>query len=109
MAGSILEGLLLGVATKNPREFNMSKSSPKKDEKVKAFHDWTLSEFIDVAHDCNYIGLDVKKYSHGLREFRNFIHPFQQLSTGFKPDEHTAKISLQVLKAALASFTGQRS
>lgn len=109
MAGSILEGLMLGVATKNPKEFNTANSSPKKDNKVKQFHDWSLAEFIDVAHECNYIGLDVKKFSHALRDFRNFVHPFQQLSTGFKPDDHTAKISMQVLNAALASLTGQRS
>lgn len=108
MAGSILEGLLLGAATKNPKEFNTANCSPKKDGKVKLFHEWTLAEFIDVACECNKIGLDIKKFSHALRDFRNFIHPYQQLSTGFNPDEHTARISMQVLRAALASLSGQR-
>ena len=110
MAGSILEGLLIGTASKNPKDFNTANSSPKnKESKVKQFHEWTLAEFIDVAYEVDRIGLDIKKFSHALRDFRNYIHPYQQLSTGFNPDEHTARISMQVLSAALASLSGQRN
>jgi len=50
LAGSTLEGVLLGVALKYPKEFNQSKSSPKdKDGKVRQYPDWALSNFIDVA------------------------------------------------------------
>jgi hypothetical protein len=44
---------------------------------------------------------DTQKFSHSLRDFRNYIHPFEQMSSGFNPREHTAKICLQVLKAAI--------
>ena len=109
MSGSILEGLLLGFALQDPQRFNQSKSSPKnKEGKVKNFPDWTLGEFIDVAHDIGLIHLDVKKYSHSLRDFRNFIHPYQEMHMGFTPDHHTSLISLQVLKAAIASLLGER-
>lgn len=102
LAGSTLEGILLGVALKYPKEFNQSKSSPRdKDGKVKQFPNWTLSNFIDVAYDVGLLSEDVKKYSHSLRDFRNYIHPYQQMSSKFNPDKHTAKISWQVLKAAL--------
>jgi len=102
LAGSTLEGVLLGVALKYPKEFNQSKSSPKdKDGKVKQYQEWTLSNFIDVAFEAGLLAEDVKKYSHTLRDFRNYIHPYQQMSSRFNPDKHTAKISWQVLKAAL--------
>lgn len=102
LAGSTLEGVLLGVALKYPKEFNQSKSSPKdKEGKVKQYPDWTLSNFIDVAYEAGFLAEDVKKYSHTLRDFRNYIHPYQQMSSRFNPDKHTAKISWQVLKAAL--------
>lgn len=102
LAGSTLEGLLLGVAVKYPKQFNSSKSSPKDSTgKVKPFHDWSLSTFIDVARDIGLIQCDTHKFSHSLRDFRNYIHPFQQMSSGFSPREHTAKICLQVLKAAI--------
>ena len=102
LAGSTLEGVLLGVALKYPKEFNQSTSSPKdKDGKVRQYPDWTLSNFIDVAYEVGLLAEDVKKYSHTLRDFRNYIHPYQQMSSRFNPDKHTAKISWQVLKAAL--------
>ena len=102
LAGSTLEGVLLGVALKHPKVFNQSKSSPRdKDGKVKQYPDWTLSNFIDVAYEVGLLAEDVKKYSHSLRDFRNYIHPYQQMSSKFNPDKHTAKISWQVLKAAL--------
>ena len=60
-----------------------------------------LSNFIDVAYELGLLAEDVKKFSHTLRDFRNYIHPYQQMSSRFNPDKHTAKISWQVLKAAL--------
>jgi hypothetical protein len=109
LCGSILEGVLLGVALKFPKEFNQATSSPKDaDGKVKKIHNWTLSNLIDVSCEIGFLNYDVKKYSHVLREFRNYIHPFEQMSCGFNPDKHTAKISWQVLKAALNQLTNSR-
>ncbi|MDG5799962.1 hypothetical protein QA597_06265 [Marinilabiliaceae bacterium ANBcel2] len=107
LCGSILEGILLGIALKNMKEFNQSTSSPKdKDSgKVLPFHDWTLSSFIDVAYSIGMLGLDVRKFSHSLRDFRNYIHPYLQVSSGFSPDIDTAKISWQVLQAAISDLT----
>ncbi|MGX5834478.1 hypothetical protein ACWIJ6_10100 [Aeromonas piscicola] len=106
IAGSTLEGIFLGLASSNPRAFNSVRSAPKnKDGKVQPFHDWTLSAFIDVAKDLALIQLDTYKFSHTLRDFRNYIHPYQQMSSGFTPREHTAKICLQVLKAAMTEIT----
>jgi hypothetical protein len=102
LAGSALEGILLGLAIQHPRQFNSAKSSPKdSNSKVKPFHEWSLSGFIDVAKELGLIQQDTHKFSHSLRDFRNYIHPFEQMSSGFSPREHTAKICLQVLRAAI--------
>ena len=106
--GSVLEAVLLGVAQKEPEKFNRSAVSPKRDGKTKPFQEWSLGEFINVAHDIGVLKPDVQKFSHGLRDFRNYIHPYQQMVSGFAPDEYTAKVCLQVLKAALADVTGER-
>lgn len=107
--GSILEGLLLALACANPQQFNQAPNSPKaKAGTVKQFHEWTLAQFIDVACEVGYLKLDVKKFSHALRDFRNYIHPYEQMSARFNPDKHTAEICLQVLKAAIASLSGGR-
>jgi hypothetical protein len=102
LCGSILEGILLNIATLNPANFNRAHSSPKdKSGKVKPFHEWSLNSLIEVSFEVGLLGLDVKKHSHSLRDFRNYIHPFEQMASGFMPDNHTAEIAWKVLKAAM--------
>lgn len=109
LCGSVLEAVLLGAAQKEPARFNRATASPKgKDGTVKQFPEWSLAQFIDVACELDLLKPDVKKFSHGLRDFRNYIHPYEQMVSGFTPDEHTAKLCFQVLKAALASVAGER-
>ncbi|WP_420393245.1 hypothetical protein [Acuticoccus sp.] len=109
LCGSVLEAVLLGAAQKEPVRFNRASASPKAaDGSVKRFHEWSLAQFIDVACEAGLLKPDVKKFSHGLRDFRNYIHPYEQMLSGFTPDQHTAKVCFQVLKAALASVAGER-
>lgn len=109
LCGSVLEGVLLGVASSNMKEFNQCESSPKHREtgKVLMFNEWSLASLIDVAYKIGLLGLDVKEYSHSLRSFRNYIHPYEQMVSGFDPDIETAKISYQVLKAAISDLSNE--
>lgn len=109
LCGSVLEAVLLGAAQKEPARFNQANASPKtSDGSVKRFHEWSLTQFINAACEIGILKPDVKKFSHGLRDFRNYIHPYEQMASDFTPDEHTAKVCFQVLKAALASVAGER-
>ena len=98
MCGSALEGILLGIVEERPELFK-GKFKGKKD-----LHDRSLAELIDVAYDAELLKLDVKRFSHVLRDFRNYIHPYQQMVANFTPTEDTAKICRQVLKAAVANL-----
>lgn len=110
LCGSIFEGLLLGLAEKRPAEFNSSKQAPKdKEGKVRRFNDWSLAQFIDVAHGLGLLSLDVKRYGHALREFRNYIHPYQQLVEKFEPTKDTAKMSLLAVEAAVGHLAALNS
>ncbi len=63
LCGSILEGLLLGLACANPQQFNQAPNSPKdKAGNVKPFQEWSLAQFIDVACEIGRLKLDVKKF-----------------------------------------------
>lgn len=109
LCGSVLEAVLLGAAQKNPSLFNKAKASPRADSgDVRRFYEWSLAQLINVACEVGLLKPDVKKFGHGLRDFRNYIHPYQQLASGFSPDQHTAKVCFQVLKAALANVAGER-
>ena len=109
LCGSVLEAVLLGAAQKDPAKFNKASSSPRNpDGTVRRFHEWSLAQFIDTACEVDLLKPDVKKFGHGLRDFRNYIHPYEQMVSGFTPDQHTAKVSFHVLKAALANVAGER-
>jgi len=102
LCGSTLEGILWGIAKNNPQKFNTAISAPKdKNSKVLKFNSWSLSNFIDVAKETGFVDEDVKKFSHNLRDFRNYIHPYEQISKQFDPTEHTASLCWQVLKIAI--------
>lgn len=101
LIGSTLEGLLLGVMLKDQARFSSSKKIPTlKNGKPKKLYDLTLNEMIIVASDEGVIGKDVQKFSHALRDFRNYIHPYRQLAEKFDPNSDTANICWQVFKAA---------
>lgn len=106
LIGSILEGVLLGTASIYPQLFNMAQGAPrdKDNRKVKRFPDWTLSDYINVAAEVKILNIDVKKFSHVVRDFRNYIHPYQQMASKFNPDKQTALICLQVLKAGICQI-----
>lgn len=100
--GSMLEGMLLAVLQKFPQEANTCQAAPHdpRTGKVKYFADWPLSDMINVAHEAGWLDLDVKKFSHALREFRNLIHPYQQMTVKAFPDKDTCEISWLVVQAA---------
>ncbi len=90
------------------KSYTMS-SSPKKDGKVKNFDQWTLNNFIEVSHEIGLLEKDTYRFSKELRDFRNYIHPFQQMAENFSPREQTAKICLQVLKSAIIDLNHNES
>lgn len=109
LCGSVLEGILFALASQNKKDFNSSKVSPKnKDGKVKPFNNWGLKDYIDVAKELEYIDEDVKKFSHVLQDFRNYIHPYVQLNNSFNPSLETAKLCVQVVKIAINQIGNKR-
>lgn len=106
MMGSILEGLFLTIARKYPKEYNLASSAPKdKEGNTRKFYEWTLNDFINVTYEIGGIMEDVQKFASSLRHFRNYIHPYQQMSTGFIPTEDTVNICYQVLKATISQIS----
>ena len=98
-----------GAALRDPVSFDQANATTKAaNGSPKRFREWAIAQLIDVACEVGILKLDIKKFSHGLRNFRNYIHPYEQIASGFTPDEYSAKACFQVLKAALASLAGDR-
>lgn len=105
MMGSILEGVLLHKVEQNLKSANQAKSCPKdRLGKPKPIQDWGLSSLIDIAYELGWLQGDVKRFSHGLRESRNIVHPYMQRLMKDKPDHDTCSICWQVVRAAVADL-----
>jgi len=105
LLGSTLEGILIAVACSDINRFMTAEAAPKdKSHNVLKIQDWTLNSLIDVAQQIGMLSLDVKKFSHVLRDFRNYIHPYRQMSEAFSPDQDTVDICWQVFKAAVSQL-----
>jgi len=102
LMGSFLEGMFLAVMQRYPMEANKASCAPKNlsSGKVKHFAEWNLSDMINMAHECNWIDLDVQRFSHALRSFRNLIHPYEQMAVKTCPDKDTSEIGWLVVQAA---------
>jgi hypothetical protein len=110
LLGSTLEGLLLAVGLQHPKAFMSSTAAPKdRSGTTKQLDQWTLSELINVARALNLLDVDVSKFSHVLRDFRNYIHPLEQMSHGFMPDQHTVDICWQVFRAAYSQIKARKA
>jgi hypothetical protein len=100
LCGSVLEGVCLGYGASHPEQVNRA-CSAQYGKDPRRLTDWHLSEWIDVLARAGVLSQNVVKFGVGLRDFRNYVHPAAQLSTGFAPDLHTARIGFQVVVAAV--------
>lgn len=101
LCGSTLEGLLYEVAKSHPADYNRAKAAPRPDGKVRPFPQWTLNDLLNCSRELGLLGEDVTKFGHAVREFRNYIHPHQQVAENFRPRQVTAQVARQVLRAAI--------
>lgn len=101
MLGSVLEGVLFDVARSNMAQACRSRSVPKRDGRPTPVKDWKLTSLIEIAHECGWIELDIRKFSHELRDYRNMVHATGELEHGHHPNEGTVTICWDVVVEAL--------
>ena len=86
MMGGLLEGLLLARVHREvdkTRVFAAAKApKDKKSGKARALNEWTLKNYIDVAHELKWISQPVRDLGSVLRDYRNYIHPEKQRAHG---------------------------
>jgi hypothetical protein len=100
LSGSVLEALCLEFGASYPEVVN--RGFQQKYQKVPPkLPDWRLQQWVDVLGVTGDLSPNIEKFGHALRDFRNYIHPAQQLASGFRPNKHTATISLRVVAAAI--------
>lgn len=101
MMGGILEGLLLAKINQLPRmapAFTATSSPKDKAGKTLALKEWTLKNYIDVAHELKWITTTAKDIGEVMRDYRNYIHPQKELSHGITLVQGDAEMLWEIAK-----------
>ena len=103
MCGSVLEGMCLGYGNTHKKEVNQAYAA-RYGQPPPKFREWKLAQWIEVLEDLGVYSVTIAKFGHALRDFRNYIHPGEQLAADFHADGHAARISFHVVVAAASDM-----
>jgi len=81
MLGGLLEALLVARINALPDQSAVftAKAAPRdKAGKTLKLSGWMLNDYIDVAHELNWISATHKDVGAVLRDYRNYIHPYKE-------------------------------
>ncbi len=102
MMGGLLEAMLLARINREANQARVfqAKSAPvDKNGKTKPLTEWTLKNYIDVVHELGWISVSAMGVGQVLRDYRNYIHPFKQLSHGIDLNMGDSSLLWEVSKA----------
>lgn len=93
LCGGVIEAILTDLLKSNGTAAKVAKSAPKNSDITR----WDLSNLIDVAVELSLVSAGVEKLSHPIREYRNLVHPGNELRSKLRFDAEEAKIAVEVL------------
>jgi len=103
MMGGLLEGLLLARINRERNKAHIFKATAAPVDpstgNPRQLKEWTLMNFIDVAHELNWISRSAKDVGEVLRDYRNYIHPYKELSHGVALTTADARVLWEVTKS----------
>ncbi|PYU22855.1 MAG: hypothetical protein DMG32_17240 [Acidobacteria bacterium] len=107
MCGSLIEGLLLDALQRDEPKARAANKTPKLKGgvKIKPLADWNLGELIDVAVELNIIETHAEQFSHGVRNYRNLIHPGKEIQSAQKVATEEADIAEKVLEIVIRELS----
>jgi len=109
MMGGLLETLLLTrvhLFVDKQKIFNAKVAPRDKTGKPLPLSEWTLKNYIDVAHELKWITQTEKDLGIVLRDYRNYIHPFKERSHGIKLEANDAMIIWELSKNISCQLLG---
>lgn len=93
LCGGAIEAILTDLLLANGPQAKTSSKAPSKPDITR----WDLSDLINVSVDLDLVSPGVDKLSHSLREYRNLVHPGNEIRKNLTFDAEEAKIAFEVL------------
>lgn len=102
MMGGLLETLMLARFNKESDKTSIFSASTapqdKKTGKTLQLKEWTLRHYLDVGHELGWISRSTKDVGEVVRDFRNYIHPYKQVSHNVKLETSDARLFWEITK-----------
>lgn len=113
MMGGLLEALLLARVHRQTDKSSVFRtvSAPRESKTGKPLmlQEWTLRNYIDVAHELGWITSSAKDLGEVVRDYRNYIHPHKELTHGVHLEDHDARLFWEVAKGITRQLLETRS
>jgi hypothetical protein len=93
LSGGAIEAILTDLLLANSSMALASSKAPKQSDITK----WDLADLINVSVDASLVSSGVEKLSHPIREYRNLVHPGNEIRTKLTFNSEEARIALEVL------------
>jgi hypothetical protein len=94
LSGGVIEAILLDLLQKNLAKAKASSKAPASNPDITK---WDLADLINVSVDLGLVSGGVEKLSNSVREYRNLIHPGNEIRKKLKFDAEEARIAFEVL------------
>lgn len=93
LCGGAIEAILTDLLLKSESQAKASPKAPSKDD----IRSWYFSDLINVCVDLKLIESGVKRFSYSIKEYRNLVHPGNELKNKLTFDAEEARIALEIL------------
>ncbi len=93
LSGGAMEAILTDLLLNRESDAKAASSAPKKSDITK----WDFADLINVAVELKMINPGVSKLSHPIREYRNLVHPGNELRNKLEFGPEEARIAIEVL------------
>jgi hypothetical protein len=93
ISGGAIEAILTDLLLQNESRAKAVTKAPKQPDLTR----WDLSDLINVSVELGLASHAIEKLSHSVREYRNLVHPGNEIRNKLTFDAEEAKIALEVL------------
>lgn len=93
LSGGAIEAILTDLILQNSASARSASKAPGETDITK----WGLADLINVSVELDLVSSGIEKLSHSVRDYRNLIHPGNEIRQQLTFDAEEAKIALEVL------------
>jgi hypothetical protein len=98
LCGGAVEGILTALLEgRSRRQVDTAYAQLRRNQSHTALARYTLEDKVDVAEQLGILVKGSASYSHGVRNYRNYVHPAEELRIGYPLGQRDARIALELV------------